>query len=104
MSKIRAGGRVAEPLQLGAGTPTILPPMRAAVLVNRSAGSVVRTGLTAEEVRAAFAAAGVEAEVRLLAGGEVAAAARAAVRNGFGAVVAAGGDGTIRCVAGALAD
>lgn len=78
--------------------------MRAAVLVNRSAGSVVRSGLTAEEIGAAFAAAGVEAEVRFLPGAEIAAAARAAVRNGFGAVVAAGGDGTIRCVAGVLAD
>lgn len=76
--------------------------MRAAVLVNRSAGGVVRSGLTAEEIQAAFAGAGVESEVRFLAGGEIAAAARAAVRNGVQAVVAAGGDGTIRCVAGVL--
>ncbi len=78
--------------------------MRAAVLVNRSAGGVVQNGLTPEPIRAAFAAAGVEAEVRFLAGGEIGAAARAALRNGCEAVVAAGGDGTIRCVAGVLAD
>ncbi|HEY8019530.1 MAG TPA: diacylglycerol kinase family protein [Thermoanaerobaculia bacterium] len=77
--------------------------MRVAVLLNRSAGAVVSGDLTPEGVAAAFARAGVDAAVELCAGGVMAGRARAACGEGFDAVVAAGGDGTVRCVAAALA-
>ena len=77
--------------------------MSVVVLVNRGAGTVRREGLTEAGVRAAFRAAGVEADVRFLDGPEIGPAAREAVEHGAEAVVAGGGDGTIRTVAGALA-
>jgi len=78
--------------------------MRAIVLLNRAAGAVVSGDLTPDSVAAAFAAAGVEAEVPLIPPGGMDARAKAAAREGYDAVVAAGGDGTVRCVAAALAD
>lgn len=85
--------------------PETEPARRAAVtaLVNRGAGTVRQGGLTEAGLRAAFRAAGVEAEVRFLDGPEIGPAAREAVARGAEAVVAGGGDGTIRTVAGALA-
>jgi diacylglycerol kinase family enzyme len=77
--------------------------MRAIVLLNRGSGAVVSGDLTPEAVAAAFAAAGVEADVPLIPTGGMDDRARAAVREGYDAVVAAGGDGTVRCVAAALA-
>jgi len=78
--------------------------MRAIVLLNRAAGAVVSGDLTPDSIAAAFAAAGVEAEVPLIPPGGMDARAKAAAREGYDAVVAAGGDGTVRCVAAALAD
>jgi diacylglycerol kinase family enzyme len=69
------------------------------VIQNEGAGSVRPPG----EVRAALAAAGLDAEVRVVPGPRIGEAARAAVREGFDVVVAAGGDGTVSAVAGALA-
>ncbi len=77
--------------------------MSVTVLVNRGAGTVKRLELTEAGVRDAFVKAGVEADVRFLDGPELGPAARAAVKGGAEAVVAGGGDGTIRSVAGALA-
>ena len=76
--------------------------MRAAVLLNPGAGAVASGDLTPEAITAAFAGVGVEAKVELPPAGQMAERARAAART-FDAVVAAGGDGTVRCVAAALA-
>jgi diacylglycerol kinase family enzyme len=77
--------------------------MRAIVLLNRFAGSVVSGDLTPDSVVAAFSAAGVDAEVPLIDPQQMAERARAAAREPYDSVVAAGGDGTVRCVAAALA-
>lgn len=80
--------------------------MRARAIVNRGGGTL--SGSDAAEVQArleaAFAVHGVEAEVRLVSGGELNGQFReAAEANGVDAVVAGGGDGTVSCAAGALA-
>jgi diacylglycerol kinase family enzyme len=72
------------------------------VLVNRHGGSVRKRGITADGLREIFQKAGTEADVRLIPGEEICDAARAAVQAGTGAVVAGGGDGTIRAVASEL--
>ena len=77
--------------------------MRVAVLVNRHSGAVQKQKLTAESLRKTFLKAGTEANVRLIPGAEICDAARAAVKAGTEAVVAGGGDGTIRAVASVLA-
>jgi diacylglycerol kinase family enzyme len=77
--------------------------MRCLVLLNGAAGSGAAEGL-AGEVRVALAEAGVEGEVRITSGAGCAGLARAARDDpGIDAVVAAGGDGTVSAVAGALA-
>lgn len=63
---------------------------------------MVSENLDEETVREMFRQAGAEADVRLLAGEEIEAAAREAVERGAEVVVAGGGDGTIRCVASVL--
>ncbi|MBW8876050.1 MAG: NAD(+)/NADH kinase [Acidobacteria bacterium] len=73
------------------------------VLVNRGSGTVKKKRLTAEGLREMFQKAGTEADVRLLAGEQIVDAARAAVKAGAEAVVAGGGDGTVRGVASVLA-
>jgi diacylglycerol kinase family enzyme len=78
--------------------------MRVSVLVNRRSGTVVHKGLTAERLKELFQQAGTEAEVRLIPGQEICDAARAAVKDRVDAVVAGGGDGTIRAVASVLVD
>jgi diacylglycerol kinase family enzyme len=72
------------------------------VIVNPHAGGegVADRGT---EVRDALAAAGIEAEIRPISKGQgPGAAARAALAEGFGTLVAAGGDGTVSGVADAL--
>lgn len=76
--------------------------MRVVAIVNRGAGSVVRARLNAEDLSSLFRAEGVDAEVLFLPGERVLDAAREAVASGVDAVVAGGGDGTIRSVASAL--
>lgn len=73
--------------------------MKAIVLINRGGGSVGEQTLIEE----ALAAAGIDADVRLLHGGQIAKAAKAAAKAGAPLVIAGGGDGTLSCVAGALA-
>lgn len=74
--------------------------MRVVVLVNARAGP---GGASPERLGAALVSAGVTATVRPVAGAAIAGAAAEAAREGVDAVVAAGGDGTISAVAGALA-
>ena len=78
--------------------------MKMTVLVNRHGGSVQQKGITAGSLREMFHKAGTEADVQLIPGEEICDAARAAVKAGTGAVVAGGGDGTIRAVASVLVD
>jgi len=84
-------------------TPTFsLPPRRIAAIINSGAGSVIAAGLEAEGLRRLFEEAGVEAEVHFVPGDRIVATARAALAAGAEALVAGGGDGTIRAVAGVL--
>jgi diacylglycerol kinase family enzyme len=76
--------------------------MKVTVLVNRRGGSVKKKGITAGSLREMFLKAGTEADVQLIPGEQICDAARAAVKAGTGAVVAGGGDGTIRAVASVL--
>lgn len=77
--------------------------MRVAAIVNSGAGSVRAGDLDAEALRAWFRDAGIDADVRFVAGDQVDEAAREAVLSKPDAVVAGGGDGTIRAVAARLA-
>lgn len=76
--------------------------MRIKVLVNAGGGSVQGRELRAE-IAAVFAGHGVTADVEQLGGDGLAGAARAALAEGYEAVVAGGGDGTVSAVAGVLA-
>ena len=76
--------------------------MRITALVNCGSGTVANKGLTAEQLRELFQKAGTEADVRLIPGEEICDAAREAVKAGADAVVAGGGDGTLRAVASVL--
>jgi diacylglycerol kinase family enzyme len=76
--------------------------MHATVLVNRGSGTVKKKKLTAGSLKEMFQKAGVEADVRLIPGRQIQDAAREAAKGGAGAVVAGGGDGTIRSVAAEL--
>jgi diacylglycerol kinase family enzyme len=78
--------------------------MRVTVLVNRRSGSVRKEKVTAGSLREMFEKAGIEADVRILPGEELCDAAREAVKAGAEAVVAGGGDGTLRAVASVLVD
>ena len=78
--------------------------MKVRAIVNKSGGTATGDAEEAERIGAAFAAAGVEADVRLTAPGDLPAAfAEAAAAPGLDAAVAGGGDGTISCAAGHLA-
>jgi diacylglycerol kinase family enzyme len=77
-------------------------PRRVAAIINSEAGSVGASGLDAGSVRRLFQVAGVEAEVHFVPGDQIVEKARAALGSGVEAVVAGGGDGTVRSVAGVL--
>jgi diacylglycerol kinase family enzyme len=76
--------------------------MRLTVLVNRAAGTVVSGKITQQGLEDAFLEGGVEATIEMIPGEKMAERARAAVQAGVDGVVAGGGDGTVRCVAGVL--
>lgn len=78
-------------------------PMRVMAIVNSEAGSGSAGEIDADEVRGLFRDAGIEADVRVVSGERVGEAADEAVRSGVDAVLAGGGDGTIRAVAARLA-
>jgi len=73
--------------------------VKARVLINRGGGSA---GSRAQ-VERALASAGINAVAEWLDGPEIAGAAKEAVQDGLGLVIAGGGDGTMSAVAGALA-
>jgi len=73
--------------------------VKATVLINRGGGSVGET----LAIRKALDAAGIDGEVQVLDGGELHEAAEKAAADGPGLIIAGGGDGTISCVAGAVA-
>lgn len=82
-----------------------LAPMRLVVLLNGDAGSASEdSSAQVRAIREAFAPTGAEVEVHAVAGSDLAKEARRlAAEDGDRAVVAAGGDGTVSAVAGALA-
>ena len=78
-------------------------PRRVFAIVNSDGGTVRREGLDAATIQGMFRDAGIEADVRFVPGECVDEVAREAARSDVDAVVAGGGDGTIRCVASHLA-
>jgi diacylglycerol kinase family enzyme len=79
------------------------PALRCAVILNAAAGGA-RGDDTADRVRAALEKAGMSPTVLRARGAEISDVARRAASDpAFSAVVAAGGDGTVSAVAGALA-
>ena len=73
--------------------------MKAHILINRGGGSVG----DALAIERALDSAGIDGHVLLLHGHQLCDAASEAVNEGVDLVVAGGGDGTISCVAGAVA-
>lgn len=73
--------------------------MKAHILINRGGGSVREK----HAIEQALGDAGVDGDVRMLDGDELHEAAEEAVADSAGLIVAGGGDGTISCVAGAVA-
>lgn len=78
--------------------------MKIRVIVNKAGGTSKGDGAEAAEIRAAFEAAGLDADVRPTEAAHISDAFRdAAAAPGLDAVVAGGGDGTLSCAAGHLA-
>ena len=73
------------------------------VCVNRSSGSASRSEKEADDIRAAFDAAGLAARVDLLSGSKISERAKRAVDEGADLLVVGGGDGSISGAAGVLA-
>jgi diacylglycerol kinase family enzyme len=79
--------------------------MKARVIVNRSGGTLKGSGDEEARIVAAFEATGVDADVRMTEPADIFEALKeAAGAPGLDAVVAGGGDGTLSCAAGHLAD
>lgn len=79
------------------------PARQPLVLLNRGAASARERDLRPDALAERLAAAGFPAEVAVAPGEELRAEARRAVEEGAPVVVAAGGDGTVSAVAGAVA-
>jgi len=75
---------------------------RITVLLNRGGGAVAADPQIADKVAQALAAAGVDAEVELIDGGQCAVRCRAISERGDEMLVVGGGDGTISAAASAL--
>lgn len=73
--------------------------MKTAILINRGGGSVAEKAA----IESALAEAGIDGDLRFLDGCDLVDAAKEAVESGAELVIAGGGDGTISCVAGAVA-
>jgi diacylglycerol kinase family enzyme len=81
--------------------PTTAPAQRICVICNEGSG---RNSREADAIKIVMDVLGDRAELRQVKGEQLDDAAKAAVEEDFDAVVAAGGDGTIMTVAGALMD
>ena len=73
------------------------------VCINRSSGGASRGKRETDEVRKAFANAGLKVRAALLDGGDIAQRAQKAVDRGDPLLIVGGGDGTISAAAGVLA-
>jgi diacylglycerol kinase family enzyme len=73
--------------------------MRVVVIANTGARALLANRIDIASLVRLFAEAGVQAEVRLVEGPQLSAAAARAASEGVDAVVAAGGDGTVNAVA-----
>src|SRR6266436_4122045 len=80
--------------------------MKIIALINAKAGSLASASNLdqTEHIREAFAAEKLTADVRAHQGHEIIHAAKAALRENPDIIVGGGGDGTISCVAGQLAN
>ena len=76
--------------------------MAVSVLLNRSGGALAADPSLANRVEEALTAAGLDAEVELLSGGDYAVRCRAVAERGDPLVIVGGGDGTISAAASAL--
>jgi YegS/Rv2252/BmrU family lipid kinase len=72
------------------------------VLLNRGGGAVAADADIADKVAQALEAAGLEAEIELIGGGDCAVRCRTVSERGDGLLVVGGGDGTIGAAASAL--
>src|SRR5690348_14180700 len=73
------------------------------VLLNRGGGAVARDPEIASKVTDAMKAAGIDADVELVEGGDCAVRCRAIAERGDALLIVGGGDGTIGSAASALA-
>ena len=85
--------------------PRTLPRVRTLIILNQAAGTLAAssTGDEPERIRRGFEAAGVDVDVRTVEGAKLEETARGAKAEGFDAVIAGGGDGTLNTIANALA-
>ena len=72
------------------------------VLLNRGGGAVAADPKVADKIAEAFEAAGLDAEIELIGGGDCAVRCRAVSERGDPLLVVGGGDGTISAAASAL--
>ena len=72
------------------------------VLLNRGGGAVATDAQIARKVRSAVRAAGIDAEIEMISGGDCEVRARAIAERGDPLLVVGGGDGTISAAAAAL--
>ena len=77
--------------------------MATAVLLNRGGGAVVADGDIRDKVARALNAAGIDAEIELVAGGDCEMRCRAIAERGDPLLIVGGGDGTVSAAASALA-
>ena len=77
--------------------------MRATVLLNRGGGAAAADPAIGKTVTRALHEAGIDANVAMMDGGDIEAAAKASVRRGDPVLIVGGGDGTISAAASALA-
>ena len=76
---------------------------RTAVLINRQGGTAAGDPQIADKVAAALQAAGIDADLELIGGGQSEVRCRALAERGDPLVIVGGGDGTISAAAAALA-
>lgn len=76
--------------------------MATAVLLNRGGGAVAAAGDIREKVANALDAAGIDAEIELVGGGDCEVRCRAIAERGDKLVIVGGGDGTVSAAASAL--